>query len=150
MGRSFKTSTVPNLKFPNYDSACELSFCNVALDVYFPKVSCWTFLGLICLQLLHWRSKKNNLWQEGNMAFISWKFIYHLLPWSFQMPWGTNSFERSLYRQFTFGGGGGWREGEGVYCLTPPPFLIQMGGGGRESIKIQNWGGGGVCTSTCL
>ena len=40
VGRSFETLTVPNLKFPiNYDSACELSFCNVARDVYFPKVS---------------------------------------------------------------------------------------------------------------
>ena len=26
MGRSFETSTVPNLKFPNYDSACERSY----------------------------------------------------------------------------------------------------------------------------
>ena len=26
MGRSFETSTVPNLKFPNYDTACERSF----------------------------------------------------------------------------------------------------------------------------
>ena len=26
VGRSFETSTVPNLKFPNYDSACELSY----------------------------------------------------------------------------------------------------------------------------
>ena len=25
VGRSFETSTVPNLKFPNYDSACERS-----------------------------------------------------------------------------------------------------------------------------
>ena len=46
----------------------------------------------------------------------------------------------TIYRQFTLGGG--WREGEGVYCLTPPPhFLYKMGGGG-ESIKIQNGGGG--------
>ena len=26
VGRSFETSTVPNLKFPNYDSACERSY----------------------------------------------------------------------------------------------------------------------------
>ena len=25
VGRSFETSTLPNLKFPNYDSACERS-----------------------------------------------------------------------------------------------------------------------------
>ena len=37
MGRSFETSTVPNLKFPNYDSACERSYWDNAgeeLDIY--------------------------------------------------------------------------------------------------------------------
>ena len=29
MGRSFETLTAPNLKFPNYDSACERSLCYV-------------------------------------------------------------------------------------------------------------------------
>ena len=29
VGHSFETSTVPNLKFPNYDSACELSYDRV-------------------------------------------------------------------------------------------------------------------------
>ena len=27
VGRSFETSTVPNLNFPNNDSACERSYC---------------------------------------------------------------------------------------------------------------------------
>ena len=31
MGRSFETLTVPNLKFTNYDSACERSYCCVDL-----------------------------------------------------------------------------------------------------------------------
>ena len=29
VGRSFETSTVPNLKFPNNDSACERSYCQL-------------------------------------------------------------------------------------------------------------------------
>ena len=29
VGRNFETLTVPNLKFPNYDSACERSYCKL-------------------------------------------------------------------------------------------------------------------------
>ena len=29
VGRSFETSTVPNLKFPNYDSVCERSYWDI-------------------------------------------------------------------------------------------------------------------------
>ena len=29
VGRNFETSTVPNLQFPNYDSACERSYYQV-------------------------------------------------------------------------------------------------------------------------
>ena len=39
MGRSFETSTVPNLQFPNYDSACERSYCCISRFLRHLKVS---------------------------------------------------------------------------------------------------------------